>query len=781
MNETEDLIRLERYFREQENDIIDLKKLFNKVFRRWYWFIPAIVLAAVVARTCIRFTTPVYEIKATLLVSEDNSGSLISALYGRNQEFFQGPVYSGDWRNIYNQMAILGSTPVVMATLDELDFRISLYRPGYLSQQELFDEAPFRIIPEEDHLQPVETDIVLNISPDGKTEIMINGEDVTLFNYEQNRIEKILPSLSVKGISSGGSRFWSDACSFSVVLNENFNPEDAGTYLMRFHSPGSLVERYRARLSISLPKDNTSIFHLSLHDSNIKKGTGFLSELIGVYQHYDMERKNENANLTTRFIEMQLQNISDSLTISESRLERFRSAYQMIDFPAQSQQLLRELGELDRELIRRDTQHKYYIYLQDYIQKSHETENAVAPSSMGIDDPLLNGFIARLNELLNEKNSLVSLRQNSLHPTIVQLDRQIEIVRNSLRESITNILGQSGVELENLRDRIAAYNAQIRRLPATERNFVNFERKYRIDSETYTFLLQKLAEAQIAKASSVPGSQVIEEPSVKLMVKPDRRKIYLISLGLGLFIPALAIMMVSLFNKRIAGDDDPEKITGLPIIGRIGVSRQKNGGCLTLLDTPESPAGDAFRNLRVNLNLALRNTARPVIAVLSAGPGEGKTCIAANIAASFALTERRTVIVDLNLRSPGVHLIFDLGARPGISTYLSGNSSPEEIICPTRHPSLDAIPAGPVPGNPAELLLDPRMAGLTGWLKEHYEVIVWDTVSAGLYSDIYPLESLTDALVIAVRPGATLKQHLITVANEVKKWGMKAPGIVVIG
>jgi tyrosine-protein kinase Etk/Wzc len=291
--------------------------------------------------------------------------------------------------------------------------------------------------------------------------------------------------------------------------------------------------------------------NLAVQDYNIEKGKMFLSRLTQVYLDNNLEKKNQTAERTIQFIDSQLENISDSLNISEGRLETFRSSNQVIDFSAQSQQLLAQLNQLDNEVIRHKNQNKYYNYLKEYIETNQDMETVIAPSSIGIEDPLLNSFIIQLNTLINEKTSQTSIRPNSEHPTFIQLNTQIEIVKNSLRQSINNIIRQSDIELENLELRMMEYDAQIRRLPATERNFVNFERRYRIDSETYTFLLQKLSEARIAKASSMPDGQMLEKPFLKALVSPQRNRIFSIALLLGLIFPASVILIRDLFNDKI--------------------------------------------------------------------------------------------------------------------------------------------------------------------------------------------------------------------------------------
>ena len=196
------------------------------------------------------------------------------------------------------------------------------------------------------------------------------------------------------------------------------------------------------------------------------------------------------------------------------------------------------MTELDNERVAMETQNKYYHYLKDYIESNQELETVVAPSAMGIADPLLNSLILQLNELITQKSSQTSIRENSQHPTILRLNAQIESVKNSLLENTTNIITQSDIALNDLNKRIRSYEAQVKRLPATERNFVNIERSYQLNNEIYTFLLQKLSEAQIAKASNVPDSQVIEEAKGgNSPVEPQPKRIYAIALLLGLAIP----------------------------------------------------------------------------------------------------------------------------------------------------------------------------------------------------------------------------------------------------
>jgi tyrosine-protein kinase Etk/Wzc len=763
----------------RNDDTLEIKKIIHRFAYNWYWFVAAAVLAGGVAFAYNRYTPPVYEVQSTMLVDEGNAGSPLTALYGRSQGMFQGMNLMNDRTNIHNQMAIIGSTSTVQKTLEELDFRISYYRLGRLTEAEQYRELPFHITWDGDHPQIIETDIYLDLHAGGTISVAINAENVPVYDYREKRLIKIMPAVAINEQVRSGTRLQAEEMSFSVTLNERYNPDAGNRYKIRFHTPESLVKSYRSQLRVFLPNENSSILLLTVRGNSVRKSIDFLNKLIEVYQLGSMEKKNENANRTTQFIDSQLQNISDSLLISENRLQSFRSANQMIDFSTQSQQLLRELSELDKEMIRQENMHKYYLYLEGYIKRSQETETVVAPSAMGIDDPLLNGFIKQLNELISEKSSQTSIRQNSQHPTILQLNAQIAVVKNSLKESISNIIRQSDQELEGLDRRISSYNVQIRRLPATERNFINFERKYKIDSETYTFLLQKLAEAQIAKASSVPDSQVIEEPGLSSMVQPQKRRVYAIALMLGLIFPAAIIFLRDFFNNKIESQDEIEALTDYPVIGHTFNSNPDYRGSTLLLDKPGSRASEPYRDIRNKLNLMVKGIAKPVIAVLSSSQNEGKSYNVINIASSYAIMQKKTVILDLDLRNPAMKTAFKIPSDLGVVNYLTGNAALEDITFSTNHPLLNVIPAGPIPPNPAEVLLHPGIMAMISRLREEYDMVVIDAAPVGIVSDIFPLSDLIDASVFIVRHKFTKKQSLKDALRELGQYQMNRVAIVI--
>ena len=763
------------FYQAGDSNFHEIKRIIFRLLGNWYWFVVALAVAGTATFLYIRYTPPLYQLRSTVLVGQGNSKSPITAIYG--QGMYQD---SRDWAALYNQIAIMGSSPIISRTLAGLNFEISYFSIGRVSETELYKNVPFQVLWDKNHPQIIESDFYMTIHPDNNITISMEAENVKVHNYRDEQAVKTIPAYSFQKEIRPNTKIEAKEFSFIVVLDEN-HPNVQGSYRFRFHTQSSLVNQYRSKLRVNMSADYASILTLSIQEHNILKGMDFLTRLAEVYLDDNLERKNQYAELTIQFIDSQLQTISDSLSISEGRLASFRSSNQMIDISSQSQHLLSQINQLDNEIIRHKNQNKYYNYLREYIESNQDIEAVIAPSAVGIDDPLLNSFILQLNKLINEKSSQTSIRPNSEHPTFIQLNTQIEIVKNSLRQSINNIIKQSDVELENLNQRMREYNAQIRRLPATERNFVNFERRYRIDSETYTFLLQKLTEARIAKASNVPDGQMLESPYLSAMVHPQTKRIYSLAVLLALILPASLILIRDLLNDKVLSKDDITAITRYPVIGQIIQENMKPFSATPVLDKPNSPVGNAYVSIRTKLNLLTKAKEHPVIAVTSALPNEGKTYNSVNIASSIALTRKTVVLLDLDLRNSKIAGVFNLGRAKGVVNYIIGKAGIEDITYPTKLSWLKIIPAGPIPPNPAEMLSDLKLRELLLKLRDLYDVVIIDTPPVGFVSDIFQLNELIDSNILVVRYKYSSKPLVKMVLEEISRFQMKGMGIIING
>jgi capsular exopolysaccharide synthesis family protein len=532
------------------------------------------------------------------------------------------------------------------------------------------------------------------------------------------------------------------------------------------------VSKYRGLIYVTPSLKETSILEVTARDNNIFRAIDFLDKVAEEYQQDNLDRKNKNAQRTMDFISSQLQNISDSLWISENELQQFQTKTNVMNISFQSQQVLEQMNELDKEKSELENRNKYYTNLKEYINSGQNLESIIAPSAIGIADPLLNSLINDLNKLEVTKSTMTFIKDPD-HPKLKAINSQIESIKNTMLENANNILAQSQIALADVNARLRRVQAQVNSLPATERNYVTIERKYKLNSETYNFLLEKFSEAQIAKASNYPDSQVIESASFSRLVSPDKRKNYSIALLLGLLLPGSIIFLKEFLSKKISSVEDIKSVSSLPILGYIFQNLKEDSSTTLLLDKPNSPA------VRSKLNLITGMNAKPVIAVTSTFPQEGKSYNAINIASSFAMLNKKTVLLDLDLRNSKIRKIFQIESDEGVVNYILGKSTLTDITFNSKHQYLSIVPAGPYPSEPGEMFANDRVTKLLHELKELYDVIIIDSLPVGLFPDLFYLREEIDVTIYVVRHQYTHNEALKAALEEVTDNKMKGVNILV--
>jgi capsular exopolysaccharide synthesis family protein len=332
--------------------------------------------------------------------------------------------------------------------------------------------------------------------------------------------------------------------------------------------------------------------------------------------------------------------------------------------------------------------------------------------------------------------------------------------------------------MSEITEQIRTVNAQASALPVTERQLLGIERKYKLNDELYTFLLEKRAGAQIQKASNMADNEIIDPSEADVLpVKPKKLLIYLLALMAGIGIPLLWILIANTFNNKVREDEDINKITDIPINGHIPHSLLKKN--TVVLDEPGSPAAEAFRSLRSRMQFFTKETKSPVILITSSMPEEGKTFAAINLASVYSLMGKKTVLVDFDLRKPNIYTDFGLDKDHGVSTWLIGKDGLQDIIMETTYENLSVIPAGSVAPNPSELIALEKTDELLRLLKEKYECIIIDSSPIGTVSDTSHLASLADTCILIVRQNMTLKDVLENTVIELKISDIKSVSIVV--
>jgi len=527
-------------------------------------------------------------------------------------------------------------------------------------------------------------------------------------------------------------------------------------------------------VSISQSTKNSSILNLSIQGNNVNKITDYLNQLLHEYMERNLEQKNLVSENTVIFIDEQLIGIQDSLQKAETDLQIFQEGNDFMDLRAQSQEMFNRLKDIERRKAELELSIKYYQNLQDYINKNIDDLNKlVVPSAMGIQDQMLNKLVLELVALSSKKAEQLATSTEK-NPIVQTIDEQIIQTKKQLLENITNMINNTNVTIEELTNQIMAYEEQIKQLPTTQRAYLGYERKFALNDELYKFLMQKRAEAQIVMASNSPDNSIIDEARVSRArkVAPRSMMIYLVCIVLGCGIPAAFIFLKEILNTKIIERSDVEKITKLPIIGQIPYTSPKasNSSSTFVIDSPKSPVSEAFRSIRTNIEYIVKGKDKCIFSVVADSPGIGKTYISINMASIYAMYGKKTALIGMDLRKPRLYQEFGISNKIGISSYLAGKASIDEIIQPSgKLPTLDIVTAGPIPPNPAELIASDRCSELFKELKERYDYIIVDTPPLLWVTDALLLMKHVDTSIFVVRQDVTNKKAFEVVIKDLEQ------------
>ena len=754
----------------EEEDSINIKVLIIKIASYWYLFAIGIILALVAGFIYNRYTPNVYQSSASVFIKEDKMGidptSMMTGLT------FKSNI------NIDNEIGILQSYSLRERAINELEFfNVSYFVKGRVASRELYKSTPFNVELDYDTLQVVGNKYEITFLDRERYLLRSNEGGYGVYDYKKNENVGHIIMPDYEGTYRFGEWVNNGYNKFRIILNSNYNPipdkEDNAKYSFIIKSRMSLIAEM-SNLSIAQSTKNSSILNLTIQGYNRQKITDYLNQLLNEYMERNLELKNLVSENTVIFIDEQLIGIQDSLNKAEVDLQIFREGNDFMDLEAQSIEMYNNLKDVEKRKSELELSIKYYQNLQEYITKNIDDLNTlIVPSAMGIQDQMLNKLVLELVALSSEKSKLMAISKEK-NPMVQNIDEQIIQTKKLLLENISNMIHNTKVTILELENQITAYEEQIKQLPTTQRAYLGYERKFALNDELYKFLMQKRAEAQIVMASNSPDNSIIDEARVSRTrkVAPRSMTVYLVCLVFGCGIPAAFIFLKEILNTKILERSDIEKISKYPIIGQIPyISPKDSQSSQTfVIDSPKSPVSEAFRSIRTNIEYIVQGKEKCIFSVIADSPGIGKTYISINMASIYAMYGKKTVLIGMDLRKPRLYQEFDISNKTGVSSYLAGKASIDDIIQPSgKLPTLDIITAGPIPPNPAELIASDKCAQLFAELKERYDYIIVDTPPLLWVTDALLLMKHVDTSLYIVRQSVTNKKAFDLVIKDLEQ------------
>lgn len=743
---------------EQEIEIeeeIDLLAYAKLLLSKWYWIVLSCIICGCIAFVINRYATKEFEATSSIMIveKEDALGSLNSIF----QEFGSA---TGGKANIDNQIALLQSYTLIRKTLERLDFQISYFVNGRVHDVEIYEDCPFYV--------DIDTTY---FNYNNKKCYKSENIDVNILSDNEYKLEIKRDTCTISQVLVWGEQYQDSIYKFTIRKSDNFDMKELEETRKEFrfiiNNYNDLTKQYQDNLSVEANSKKGTVVNLSIRDNVPQKATDFLNGLIEVCIDQDLEDKNETSRKSEEFINTQLAQISDSLIGAESNLEEFRANNKIVNLSTEGNLLYNKLEEQETNKSQLDMRLKYY----DYILRSIKADNQdiKLPSITGINDPLLTSLISQLKDLYTEKQVL-TYSATPDNPNLRIINMQIEQTVSSLVDNVNSLIESSKLELNELQKEIAKTDEEIQQLPGTERELISIQRQFDINNTVYSFLLQKRAEIGLTKAANISDIKIVDPARAEnaILSFPRLKLLLLIAMFLGICIPCFIIILVHYLDNTIKDKSDIESKSQVPIIGTVLHNRHNDQ--LPVKNKPKSSIAESFRAIRSNLAFFTKDTSRTnIIALTSTISGEGKSFCSLNTAAILSLLNKKVLIIGLDLRKPRLAEMLNVSNNIGVTTHLIGRDSLDDIIIHTNVQNLDAIVAGPIPPNPAELIESKDFENFIGNCKSRgYDYIILDTPPIGLVADTIAISKYADCNIFVMRQNYTTKDS-ITLANSLTK------------
>lgn len=736
---------------------IDYKAIVADYLLRWPIIAGFLVLSLAGAYIYLRYQAPVYNIDSTVMIKQgDKTKSTAATALASMQDLGTMSMAT----NFDNEIEILQSYSLIKKVVEAQNLYISYFNERKLGYDiPAYKNVPVNVwmAPDEAERLPSVLSVEVDNRSDGSVAVTV-GYTADGNSHTVSKEFKKTPAIFITPV--GTLTLTPDSARAKALSPCRFKAVVA--------PPSVVADSYKSRLHGEPTNEFTSIVRLSFNDTDIRRGQDFLSMLVRLYNAEANEDKNQVASRTAKFIDERIRIINEELGTTENELASYKQQSGLTDLSADARLALQETSEYDKKRAENASQLRLVNFLREYINNP-DNQHEVIPSDIGVADAELAAVIGKYNEMQIERKRLMRTSKAN-NPVVANLDASISATHNAVVTAVDNVEQALKITRRNLDLEADRYRSRVSNAPRQEQVLTDITRRQEIKANLYLTLLLKREENAITLAATADNSRVIEEPREAGLVAPNRRNIYVLAFVFGLLFPIFCIWLAKKLRFKIEGRTDVEKLTDVPVIGDIP-QIQKADTTIVVSENKNGVMEEVFRNVRTNIMYMLQEDEK-VVLLTSTTPGEGKSFTAANLAASFAFMERKTLIVGMDIRKPSLNRIFSLPKESqGITRYLASPKSHDLLsMCQPSQlsPNLYILPGGEIPPNPTELVTRKSLDDAFALLRQHFDYIIIDSAPIGMVTDTRIISRVADICVYICRAEFTRKSDFELI-NDLKR------------
>ncbi|MBS1632945.1 MAG: P-loop NTPase, partial [Bacteroidetes bacterium] len=664
-----------------ENNII--RQVWLKYFPYWPLFILLLSIAIAGAWFYLKYQTPLYVTKASLLIKDQNKGEDEARIAEALNQLSSKKI-------VENEMEVLKSKDLMGKVVRKLDLYAPVFEMGRFRDKAMYSNSPVKI--------------------EARYPDSIKVAKKVLFSFDS----------TAKKVSIGNVNYpvgeWVNTSYGELKFTpQQSSQQSTGSFYFSLFKPDYVAAGLVSSVSLIPASKQSSVIDIQLGDEVPKRSEDILNELMKLYGEATISEKNKLASNTLTWLDERLAVVGHELDSIEKKMQQYKASTNAIDISSQSTLYLQNVSENDQRLGNVNTQLSVLDQVEKYVEDKNNS-GSVTPSTLGINDPMLSQMLTGLyeNQMQYEKLKRTIPENN---PILLSLKDQIDKSKPGIIENIKSQKQNLEANKSSLSSINKRYSSALQSIPKKERDLIEISRQQVIKSESYNYLLQKRDETQLALVSSIGDSKVIDKAHSSIgPVSPKTNLIYLAAAFLALALTIGLVWLYESFKSTILYRQEIESYTSIPVIGEIMYQKTKDP--LVIGSGKRTFIAEQFRNLRTTLPYIGLSGGRKKIQVTSSTSGEGKSFIAANLAIGLAMTGKKVVAVEFDLSNPTLcDKLKVTGVEKGLADYLTGQADQEDIIQKAEvQENLSVISAGWLPENPSELILSEKVPELMKYL-----------------------------------------------------------------
>lgn len=726
----------------RKNDTgINLVDLLAYFASKWKWFLLSVLVCGGIAWYHYVRSPLVYFRSATVIIKDPSNKTSTTGL-----DRFDNIINKV---NVANEILQFRSKKLMREVLQRLHADISYQLEDGLRSNELYNQSPV-LLSFPDALP--EQHFAFTVTLKDKKSLVLS--DFTGIDVKSDFTVEMYDTVTL----SRGMRVVATPTNY-------YNDSWTGTPIRVAKLPmESMVNYYKSALGIQQEEEESSILTLALKDGSAARAEDILNTLINVYNEEAIKDKNQVAVNTADFINDRLIIIENELGGVESELETFKQRNQIVDIASSAGMYMSESQKYNTDALELETQLRLANFIKDYLTDPAK-ETDLIPSNTGIGDMNIESQINLYNTAKLKRDHLID-DSSVNNPVVLELNNSLRAMKQNIIRAVDNMIVSLNVQRSDAQSREMRAQNRITSIPTKERKMLSIERQQKVKEALYLFLLNKREENALSQAMADNNARVIDgAEGSNSPISPNRNRILLLGLLVGLAIPSLACLGILFLDTRVHSRKDFEDIVSVPYLGEI--PQDKEAGKLNEQESPfllakeqrDSTVSEAFRILRTNMAfMARKDLPQQVIIFTSLNEGAGKTFISKNLGMSLVLAKKKVILIDMDIRRGTLSRQFHLH-KTGLTNYLADVTLTEEDII-QHQDGFDIIAAGAIASNPAELLMDERLDNLVTELRRRYDYIVVDSVPVGIIADATISNRIADLTIFVARAGRLDRRQL---------------------